>query len=143
MDKGSFKAEFGIDVECYVLNDPQKTAVISQRGMGEALGFPKEGSGKQFLRSVKGARIAPYVGDELIAKLENPLVFQGAGAVPNALTYGYDVTILIDVCKAIIRAEAEGKLLDRQKNLAEQAHIRYYGPDATHAAKVDETLLKR
>jgi hypothetical protein len=38
------------DVECYVLNDPQKTAVISQRGMGEALGFPKEGSGKQFLR---------------------------------------------------------------------------------------------
>jgi len=121
--KGSFKDEFGIDVDCYVLNDPQKTAVISQRGMGEALGFPKEGSGKQFLRSVKGARIAPYVGDELIAKLENPIVFQGAGAVPNAPTYGYDVTILIDVCKAIIRAESDGKLLERQQNLAQQAHI--------------------
>jgi hypothetical protein len=121
--KGSFKEEFGIDVECYVLNDPQKTAVISQRGMGEALGFPKEGSGKQFLRSVKGARIAPYVGDELIQKLENPLVFQGFNAVANVATYGYDVTILIDVCKAIISAEAEGKLLERQKNLAQQAHI--------------------
>jgi hypothetical protein len=121
--KGSFKEEFGIDVECYVLNDPQKTAVISQRGMGEALGFPKEGSGKQFLRSVKGARIAAYVGDELIEKLENPLVFQGFNAVANVATYGYDVTILIDVCKAIIRAEADGKLLERQKNLAQQAHI--------------------
>jgi hypothetical protein len=121
--KGSFKEDFGIDVECYVLSDPQKTAVVSQRGMGEALGFPKEGSGKQFLRSVKGARIAPYVGDELIAKLENPIVFQGANAVANVSTYGYDVTILIDVCKAIIRAESDGKLLERQKNLAQQAHI--------------------
>src|ERR1700730_8749035 len=35
--KGNFKDEFGIDVECYVLNDAQKTAVISQIGMGRAL----------------------------------------------------------------------------------------------------------
>lgn len=43
--------------------------------------------------------------------------------MPNATTYGYDVTILIDVCKAIIRAESDGKLLERQQNLAQQAHI--------------------
>jgi hypothetical protein len=49
--------------------------------------------------------------------LEDSLVFQGFNAVANVATYGYDVTILIDVCKAIIRAEAEGKLLKRQKNL--------------------------
>ena len=37
--KGNFKDDFGIDVDCYVLNDEQKTAVISQRGMGEAIGL--------------------------------------------------------------------------------------------------------
>ncbi|MDD4882190.1 MAG: hypothetical protein PHX10_11490 [Gallionellaceae bacterium] len=31
--RGNFKEEFGIDVDCYVLNDANKTAVISQRGM--------------------------------------------------------------------------------------------------------------
>jgi len=37
--KGNFKEDFGIDVDCYVLDDEQKTAVISQRGMGATLGF--------------------------------------------------------------------------------------------------------
>ncbi len=122
--KGNFQREFGIDADCYVLDDEQKSAVISQRGMGEALGFAKGGSGKQFLRSVKGAKILPYLGDELIAKLDNPLIFQGGGVGANRATnHGYDVTILIDVCKAIIRAEVDGKLLKRQEILARQAHV--------------------
>jgi hypothetical protein len=33
--KVSFKKRFGIDVDCYVLDEEQQTAVISQRGMGE------------------------------------------------------------------------------------------------------------
>jgi len=121
--RGNFKREFGIDVDCYVLNDPTKTAVVSQRGMGEALGFPKRGSGKQFLRTVTGTRIAPYLGDELIEKLDKPIVFQWSGPGANVSVRGYDVTILIDVCKSIIRAEADGKLLERQAALAKQAHI--------------------
>jgi hypothetical protein len=36
--KGNFKEDFGIDVDCYVLNDEAKSAFISQRGMGTALG---------------------------------------------------------------------------------------------------------
>ena len=75
--------------------------------MGDALGF-EGGSGKQFLRTVKGSRIAPYLGDELAERLDNPIRFQGVGKVANTVN-GYDVTILIDVCKAITRAEADGK----------------------------------
>ena len=41
--KGNFKDRLGIDVECYVLNDPGKTAVISQTGMALALGMSKRG----------------------------------------------------------------------------------------------------
>jgi hypothetical protein len=124
--KGSFKDEFGIDVECYVLNDERKTAVISQRGMGEALGFSKA-SGGRFPRFVNGKAIAKYLGPELLEKLNKPLVFQASSVVPNSgfldKIYGFDVTLLIDVCKAIISAESDGQLKSNQANIAKQAHI--------------------
>jgi hypothetical protein len=41
--KGNFKKDFGLDIDCYVLDDPQKTAVISKRGMGQAIGFSRRG----------------------------------------------------------------------------------------------------
>ena len=123
MHRGSFKEEFGIDVECYVLDDIQKTAVISQTGMGEALGFSKSGS--RFPRFINSKKITPYVGPELAKKLENTLKFQGLAAglnVPKPTVHGYDATILIDVCNAIVRAEADGKLSPEQ-NVVKQAHI--------------------
>jgi hypothetical protein len=118
--KGNFQEEFGINVDCYVLNDEQKTAVISQRGMGEALGLGEGGS--RLPTFIKGQKIAPYIGHELREKLGNPLVFQG-GMVGTTTVHGYDVTILIDVCKAIITAHEDGKLLQTQQHIAKQARI--------------------
>lgn len=124
--KGNFKEEFGIDVDCYVLNDEQKTAVISQRGMGGALGLSQL-SGSSFPRFIKSKNLAPYLGEELTQKLENPLIFQGpspgGGAPPVDKLYGFDVTILIDVCKAIISAAAEKKMQSNQAGIVRQAHI--------------------
>lgn len=124
--KGSFQQEFGIDVECYVLDDEQKTAVISQRGMGAALGFDQSG-GHRLPRFLAGDKIAPHVGPELRAKLDNPLLFQWSAAgskMPAAVTaHGYDVTMLIDVCKAIIKANEDGALLKRQAHIVRQAHV--------------------
>lgn len=126
--RGSFRNEFGIDVECYVLDDEQKTAVISQRGMSDALGLVNS-SGAALPRFLQGAKIAPHVGAELREKLANPLIFHWKAPVPKsrklppATTYGYDVTILIDICKSIIAAEQRGGLLDRQQRIARQAHV--------------------
>ena len=122
--KGNFREEFGIDVECYVLDDDAKTAVIHQRGMGEALGLGEGGS--RLPRFLEGKTIAPYVSAELREKLEKPIVFQatarGQTTPPNTV-YGYDVTLLIDICKAIVRAEHEGKLLRSQANIVKHAHV--------------------
>ncbi|WP_439641857.1 P63C domain-containing protein [Nevskia sp.] len=121
--KGSFQGEFGIDVECYVLDDEQKTAVISQRGMGPALGL-SAGSGGRLKEFVQSATISPYVGRELQEKLDNPIVFQAASAVGSSIANGYDVTLLIDLCKTVIQAESEGKLKHaRYKNIIRQAHV--------------------
>lgn len=122
--KGNFKNEFGFDVDCFVLDDEQKTAVISQRGMGAALGLGDKG--KDLPRFLKGQKVSPYVGGEVAQKLANPLIFQWAPPGVKGLTpkvYGYDVTIMIDLCKAIIAADDAGKLLPRQKNIAKQAHV--------------------
>ena len=121
-----FDIEFGFDVECYVLDDENKTAVIHQRGMGEVIGFSQQ-SGGRFPRFISGKNIAQYIGPELREKLENPVVFQGldtvSGEPSNIRLHGFDVTLIIDVCKAIITASADGKLTANQANIVKQAHV--------------------
>jgi hypothetical protein len=121
--KGSFKVEFGIDVDCYVLDDALKTAVISQRGMGAALGLGESGSRLPSL--VNSKRMLAYVGRELREKLDKPLIFQapwaGGNLPPPSKVNGYDVTILIDLCNAVVAAETEGKKLNPA--VVKQAHI--------------------
>lgn len=121
--RGSFREEFGIDVDCYVLDDANKTAVISQRGMGAALGMGVSGS--RLPTFVNSQRMLPYVGQELREKLDNPLVFQapssGGSSPPPSKVNGYDVTILIDICKAVVAAEAAGAKLNPA--VIKQAHV--------------------
>jgi hypothetical protein len=123
--RGNFKDDFGIDVDCYVLNDEARTAVISQRGMGAALKLGEGGSGLP--RFVAGKKVSEALGVELLEKISNPLIFKGpptgGNIPPMGLVHGYDVTILIDVCKAIVKAESEGKLLKSQANITKQAHV--------------------
>lgn len=124
--RGNFLNDFGIDVDCYVLDDEQKTAVISQRGMGQALGLGVTG-GSRLPDFVKTRGMARFVGRELSEKLGNPLIFQspsaGGNQAPPSKINGYDVTILIDLCKAIVQAESDGALGVRQQRVVRQAHI--------------------
>jgi P63C domain len=122
--KGNFKEEFGIDVECYVLNDGNKTAVISQIGMGLALGLSPRGNA--FPRFLASKGMAGTIGAQMARKLAEPIKFQwlGTGAQgTNVVIHGFDVSILIDVCKAIIQAEDNGQLNVQQKHVAKQAHV--------------------
>jgi hypothetical protein len=123
--KGSFKEEFGIDVECYVLDDAQKTAVLSERGMGRALGLSSTGGNK--LRTFLSTKtMSSLVGPELREKLSQPIKFQwgtGGPELPPTIVHGFDVTLLVDICRVIIQAENKGLLRNRSARVAEQAHI--------------------
>lgn len=122
--KGNFKEDFGIDVDCYVIDDEQKTAVVSQRGMAAALGLPEGGS--TFRRFANSKAMTLHVGSELREKMQNPLVFQwgtGGSQQPPSTINGYDVTLLVDFCKAILTAESAGDLLPRQAEMARQARV--------------------
>ena len=124
--KGNFQEELGIDVECYVLDDGQKTAVISQRGMAQALGFSKRGDRLSVFMNSK--TMEEYIGRELRAKIENPIVFQRLSAAAESSfgenAHGYDATILIDLYQAILAARNDGKLLgNRYDKMIEQSQI--------------------
>jgi hypothetical protein len=122
--KGSFKEEFGVDVDCYVLGDSNKTPVISQSGMGRAIGLSARGNA--FPRFLASRLVVEIAGAELREKFENPLKFQwgtGGAEQPPAVIHGFDAGLLIDLCTAIIMAEAAGKLPARYANLVRHAHI--------------------
>jgi P63C domain-containing protein len=122
--KGNFKDEFGIDVDCYVLDDERKTAVVSQRGMATAIGLSSRGNA--FTRFSSSKSMIPYLGAELREKVEKPIRFQwgtgGAQQPPSAIN-GYDVTLLIDICKAILAADSAGALSGNQDHIAHQARV--------------------
>lgn len=121
--KGNFKEEFGIEIECYVLNDVNKTAVISQIGMGSAIGLSSRGNA--FPRFLSSKAMSESLSAELKEKLDKPVKFQwsggGAGQHPTVAVNGFDATLLIDVCQAILKVESE--LKGNQKAVATQAKI--------------------
>lgn len=123
--KGSFKQDFGIDVECYVLNDEHKTAVISQIGMGITLGMSPRASA--FPRFIESKVMTETLSAALREKLAQPVKFQwsnhSAASPYSTVVHGFDVTILIDVCKAIIEADDQAKFQPSQAHVAKQARI--------------------
>ena len=126
--KGNFLDAFGIDVDCYVLNDSNKTAVISQRGMAEIL-LNKESSGSALPRFANGILVSKALGAGILEKIANPLIFKGdhAGATAQfpGQVNGYEVGLLIDICQALIMANSRGELTPeyRYARIVDQARI--------------------
>lgn len=123
--RGNFKEHFGVDAECYVLDDHRKTAVLTQRGIASALGLSNPG-GKDFERLVSGKSLSKHLGAELLAKIAQPIEFKQfyPGATnPEMMIKGYGADVLIEVCLAIMAAEAAGDLRSNQVKLSAQARI--------------------
>lgn len=83
--------------------------------MALALGLSSRGNA--FPRFIAGKGIAAHVGAEMLKKIENPIKFQwGSGGAdqPPAVINGYDVTLLIDVCKVILAADSESPFSNKQ-----------------------------
>ena len=111
-------------MDCYVLDDEKKTAVVSQRGMAAAIGLAERGNA--FVRFANSRSIALHGGAQLLEKIANPFVFTwgtGGAQQPPSEVNGYDVTLLIDVCKAITKAADAGDLSPNQAHLLKQAHV--------------------
>ena len=72
------------------------------------------------MRAMNRKGLGSVISPELHAKLNNPLIFK---PLSQDLGHGWECTILIDVCDAIIEASKQGKLGPGQETLGLQAEI--------------------
>lgn len=109
-----------VEIPCYVLDDDRR--VIVQGGMLKALdmaqGTGGGGEGDRLTKFVSGKAISPFVSSELRHLIENPIRFR----VPSngVEAYGYEATVLADICHAIIEADHKKKLQKQQSHIAAQ-----------------------
>lgn len=111
----------GVNLECYVLDDAEKTRVITAGGAGVGLGFHPASASARLINLVTSERVIPFINKDLVHQLQNPIKFK----YPSSKNIGsaYPATILADICDAILAARKAGKLQSQQMHIASQAEI--------------------
>ena len=109
-------------IACYVLEDGRR--VLQQTGLIGALNMSHGGSysvgGDRLAKFATQGRLKPYVSNELIERTAKPIRFKTPA---GGLAYGYDATILADLCEAVLAARSDGVLQKQQEHIARQAEI--------------------
>jgi len=105
----------GLQLECYVLEDGRR--VFHKRGMAKALGLKSEG-GNAFMKTLSRKGLGSELDENLWDKINNPIVFKALGSDP---AHGYEADVLVDVCKAVLRAKNADKLTKSQDTIAAQS----------------------
>lgn len=106
-----------IEIPCYVLSNGKR--VLVQRNMSTALGFAGS-SGDRISSFTSGKLISPFMKDETIDALGNPIKFK---TLSGKIAHGYEATVLADICESILQARNAEKLLPNQIHIADQCEI--------------------
>ena len=111
-----------LEIPCYVLEDERR--VLVQRSMIKALGMSRGSSGgtggDRLAKFIAGKRISKFVPDELRGVTISPIRF----ITPHgSLAYGYEATVLADICEAVLAARNAGELQHQQYRIADQCEI--------------------
>lgn len=110
-----------LEIPCYVLDDGRR--VVTQSGMILALemspGTATKGGGDRIANFAGTKAISPFISDNLREMITKPIRFRAHGT----MAYGYEATILPELCDAILAARQEKKLNYQQEHIAKQAEI--------------------
>lgn len=111
-----------VEIPCYVLEDGRR--VLQQTGLIGALNMSHGGSystgGDRLAKFATQGRLKPYVSNELVERTADPIKFRTPG---GSLAYGYEATVLADLCEAVLAARSAGVLQKQQEHIAKQAEI--------------------
>jgi len=88
--------------------------------LGMARGGSSRGGGDRLAQFVAQKTLEPFINKNLIEVTENPIKFR---TTRGQLAYGYEATILADICDAILDARKSGALSKQQDHIATKAEI--------------------
>jgi hypothetical protein len=112
-----------LEIPCYVLADGRR--VLVQRGMLSSLdmkqGTAGRGGGDRLAKFVATKSLAPFVSKELADMIKNPIRFQPPTG--GNIAYGYEATLLADLCDVVLAARKARALHYQQEHIAEQCEI--------------------
>ena len=111
-----------IEIPCYVLEDGRR--VLQQTGLLKGLNMSHGGSystgGDRLAKFAAQGRLKTFVFNELAARTVEPIKFR---TPRGSSAYGYEATVLADLCEAILAARRAGVLQKQQAHIAERAEI--------------------
>ena len=111
-----------IEIPCYVLEGG--TRVLSQRGLQGGIGMSSGGAraGEQRMAVFLDALASKGIDiKELSARIRNRIRFSPPGGGPHA--YGYEATILADICDVVLAARKKQVLQPQQSHIADRCEI--------------------
>ena len=111
---------FDIEIPCFVLEDG--TRVITNRGLQRSLGMAESGGAQRLADLVERFRSKGIDAKDLPARIMQPLQFRPLQGGRSA--YGYEATVLADLCDAILEARSAGVLTTKfDLRLAEHSEL--------------------
>jgi len=112
----------GTEIPCYVLND--KRRVLVQRGMLTALAMSQGTAGKKggdrLASFIESKSLKQFIKPELADVINNPIKFRVPG---GSEAYGYEATILADICDAVLEARKHPGMNYQTRKIADQCEI--------------------
>ena len=112
-----------IEIPCYVLEDGRR--VLVQSGMLIGLDMSqgtaaKNSPGDRLGKFIAGKALNPFVSNELRDMIINPIRFR----MPSvSAAYGYEATVLADLCDAVLEARKTVKLNYQTEHIADRCEI--------------------
>lgn len=109
-------------LECYVLEDGSR--VFSGNGLQKALKFPGSAGGSALVKMLNAGKLSEKLTSDILDKINNRKEFVRPGSGGRlSKTYGYDATLLIDICNLLIDCRELGILTPKQEEYARTARI--------------------
>jgi hypothetical protein len=111
------------EIAAYVLEG--ETRVLSQRGVQTGIGMSTSGGSggaHRLAQFIEGLAEKGVDCKDLAVRIRNPILFKPIPGGKSA--YGYEATILADICDAVLTARrTPGALLQQQAHIADQCEL--------------------
>lgn len=108
-----------MEIPCYVLENGKR--VLVQGGMISSLGMSPGGSrsrgGDRLAKFTTGKILQPFISKDSVDRTTKPILFKTPGGI---VAYGYEATVLADICDAVLEARKVGALQKQQLHIAER-----------------------